>query len=95
MENMDKGLTVPKWLLINLPKVPQMPQIYLPKPKNLVSFRTFRCPLLTKPVTVHELLFAVSYSKPALGTWYNLLESFQVCTACVADSKVSATAFQK
>ena len=26
MENMDKGLTVPKWVLINWPKIPQMPQ---------------------------------------------------------------------
>ena len=26
MENIDKGLTVPKWVLINQPKVPQMPQ---------------------------------------------------------------------
>ena len=26
MENMDKGLTVPKWVLIDWPKVPQMPQ---------------------------------------------------------------------
>jgi hypothetical protein len=26
MENMDKGLTVPKWVLINPPKIPQMPQ---------------------------------------------------------------------
>ena len=25
MENMDKGLTVPKWVLIE-PKIPQMPQ---------------------------------------------------------------------
>jgi hypothetical protein len=24
MENMDKGLTVPKWLLINRPNIPQM-----------------------------------------------------------------------
>ena len=24
MENMDKGLTVPKWVLINRPKIPQM-----------------------------------------------------------------------
>ena len=23
MENMDKGLTVPKWMLINRPKIPQ------------------------------------------------------------------------
>ena len=23
---MDKGLTVPKWVLINRPKIPQMPQ---------------------------------------------------------------------
>ena len=26
MENMDKGLTVPKWVLIVLPKIPQIPQ---------------------------------------------------------------------
>ena len=26
MENMDKGLTVPKWVLINRPKILQMPQ---------------------------------------------------------------------
>ena len=25
MENMDRGLTVPKWVLINWPKIPQMP----------------------------------------------------------------------
>jgi hypothetical protein len=30
MEIMDKGLTVPKWVLIVWPKIPQMPQIYLP-----------------------------------------------------------------
>ena len=37
MENTDKGLTVPKWVLINRPKIPlpQMPKIYLPKPKSL------------------------------------------------------------
>ena len=38
MGNMDKGLTVSKWVLINLPKVPQMPQnlsaqIVCPSPK--------------------------------------------------------------
>ena len=38
MENMDKGLTVPKWVLINRPKIPQMPQnlfaqIVCPSPK--------------------------------------------------------------
>ena len=26
MENMDKGLTVPKWVLVVRPKIPQMPQ---------------------------------------------------------------------
>ena len=26
MENMDKGLVVPKWVLIVRPKIPQMPQ---------------------------------------------------------------------
>ena len=38
MENMDKGLTVRKWVLINRPKIPQMPQnlsaqIVCPTPK--------------------------------------------------------------
>ena len=38
MENMDKGLTVPKWVLINWLKIPQMPQnlsaqIVCPSPK--------------------------------------------------------------
>ena len=35
MENMNKGLTVPKWVLIVWPKIPQMPQ-------NL--FAQFTCP---------------------------------------------------
>ena len=38
MEKMDKGLTVTKWVLINWPKIPQMPknlcaQIVCPSPK--------------------------------------------------------------
>ena len=33
---------------------------------SLEFFRSFRGPLLIKPVTGQELLFAVSYSKPAL-----------------------------
>ena len=37
MENMDKGLTVPKWVLINWLKVHQMPQklFACPSPKVL------------------------------------------------------------
>ena len=39
MKNIDKGLTVPKWVLINWPKIPQMPQnlstqIVCPSPKD-------------------------------------------------------------
>ena len=38
MENMDKGITVPKWVLIVWPKIPQMPQkfsaqLICPSPK--------------------------------------------------------------
>jgi hypothetical protein len=38
MKNMDKGLTVPNWVLMNWPKIPQMPQnlsaqIVCPSPK--------------------------------------------------------------
>ena len=28
---MDKGLTVPKWVLINQPKIPQMPKAQVQK----------------------------------------------------------------
>ena len=40
MKNMDKGLAIPKWMLMNMPKIPQMPQnlsaqIYLPKSKSV------------------------------------------------------------
>ena len=40
MENMDKGLTVPKWVLIVWSKIPQMPQnlssqFVCPSPKGL------------------------------------------------------------
>ena len=35
MENMDKGLSVPKWALINRPKIPQMLKFICPSPKNL------------------------------------------------------------
>ena len=31
MENMNKGLTVPKWVLINWLILPQMRKIYMPK----------------------------------------------------------------
>ena len=34
---------------------------------SLKSFRSFRGPLLPKPVTGQELFLAISYSKPALG----------------------------
>ena len=39
MENMDKELTIQKWVLINQPKIPQMPQnlsaqIVCPSPKD-------------------------------------------------------------
>ena len=39
MENIDKGLTVPNWVLIVWPKITQMPPICLPKPKNLVFLK--------------------------------------------------------
>ena len=38
MENMDNGLTVPKWVLIVQPKIPQMPQ---------TLFAQFVCPSST------------------------------------------------
>ena len=54
MENIDKGLTVPKWVLKNWPKIPQMPQNFDEKGLHWVSvvritisetcFVTMRCP---------------------------------------------------
>ena len=35
MKNMDKGLIVPKWVLINHLKIPQMPPNCLGQPKSL------------------------------------------------------------
>ena len=35
---------------------------------SLESFRSFRGPILNKPVTGQELFFAIFYSKPALAT---------------------------
>ena len=35
MENMDKGVTVQKWVLIVWPKIPQIPQLICPSPKLL------------------------------------------------------------
>ena len=41
MENMDKGLTVPKWVLINRPKVPQSlsAQIVFPNQEVGISMK--------------------------------------------------------
>ena len=37
MENMDKGLNVPKWVLMNWPKIPQMPQNLSAQAQNFVT----------------------------------------------------------
>ena len=42
---------------------------------RLESFRSFRVPLIHKPVTGTELFFVVSYSKPAVGVKYFLMQS--------------------
>ena len=43
---------------------------------SLESFKSFRGPLLRKPVTGQELFFAASYSKPALAP--NAAESLKI-----------------
>ena len=40
MENMEKGLTVPKWVLINWPKIPQIAQIVYQDQKFGISMKT-------------------------------------------------------
>ena len=66
MENMDKELTVPKWVLIVRPKIPQMPKKFqpkcLPKPK---SSRFLKKSSLWVSV-VRALLY---YEKPTFSTW--------------------------
>jgi hypothetical protein len=37
MENMDKGLTVPKWVLTVWPKIPQMPNLKAQAQKFWIS----------------------------------------------------------
>ena len=39
MENMDKVLTVPKWVLINWPKIPQMPPNLSAQAQKDLGFR--------------------------------------------------------
>ena len=39
MENMDKGLTAPKWVLINRPKIPQKPQKILAQDQKFGGFK--------------------------------------------------------
>ena len=42
MENMNKGLTVPKWVVVVWPKIPQMPQTFSDKiPAKAQKFRMF------------------------------------------------------
>ena len=54
---------------------------------SLESFRSFRSPLLYKPVTGQELFFAVSYSKPALES----IPISVVCGRCnIGSVRVSA-----
>ena len=45
---------------------------------NFIPFRSFRGPLLHKPVIGQELFFAVSYSKPALVLISNLSQFFNI-----------------
>ena len=47
---------------------------------SLESFKSFRDPLLHKPITGQELFFAVSYSKPALVIFQK--EIFQKIIGC-------------
>jgi hypothetical protein len=59
MENMDKGLTVPKWVLINCKKYLKCTEIYLPK----LSAQAQKFGILTKkaslgvrsPFAIHKI----------------------------------------
>ena len=41
MENMDKWLTVPKWVLIKQPEIPQMPQDLSAQGQKFVILKGF------------------------------------------------------
>ena len=60
MENMDKGLTVPKWVLINWPKMPQnlSSHIVCPSP-NVWNFEEKRL-YCASVVLVNKLVFHTS-----------------------------------
>jgi hypothetical protein len=71
MENMDKGLTLPKWVLINQQKIPQKlsSQIVCPSPK----FLDFNEKKLHWAFVVHGYMEALLYM------YYELHES----TICI------------
>ena len=85
MENLDEGLTVPKWVLIVQPKIPQMPQnlsaqFVCPSPKVLV-FNEKR--LHWASVVRGESLLYISFTK--LKTFHLNLLFFPHLRLCIFD----------
>ena len=65
MENMDKELTVPKWVLIVQPKIPQMPQKI--SAQNVCSSSRF---LKKNSLGVHSPCLTSTVSKVELFIFY-------------------------
>ena len=67
MKNMDKGLTVPKWVVINQPKIPQMPPKFSAPKFEIFEKRSLWVSIVR--VSIHE---------QALSDIQRLLTSYNV-----------------
>ena len=88
MENMDKKPTAPKWMLINLPKIPQMPQkisaqFVCPSPKvwdyqkNLFECPQSMCKTILLMLRCPRLwqITMISYHIKENIFWYKLIQT--------------------
>ena len=55
MENMDKGLTVPKYMLINWPKIPENTRKYPKIPENTPKYPKIYLPTLSAKAQKFEI----------------------------------------
>ena len=67
MENMDKGITVPKWVLILRPKIPGLPQKF--RPIFSAQGKKFRIFETKKTSLWISIVRGISYCTSAYALW--------------------------
>ena len=88
---MDKGLTIPNWMLINWMKIPEMPQNCLPKLKKL-GFWWKKASLSVRSTWLSNMKKTrgsfLLHDLPGCPTWYSNLEwtsfAYQIHTSRVS-----------